>query len=109
MDEEPGACPTCGAPGNSCRPSAVGGVFVTTLEDMKGIRMFTLSERTYVNADKSRIVAESSPDAAYLLGVAGTQIADQLADQLGLTKPKPKKGRTAQVAAPEATADRKAP
>lgn len=46
--------------------------------------MHTLSERTYVNRDSTKIVPEGSPDAAYLLGTAGDEISDETAKRLGL-------------------------
>lgn len=46
--------------------------------------MYTLTERTYVNGDRSRVVAESDPEAAFLLGNAGMKISDAEARRLGL-------------------------
>ena len=46
--------------------------------------MHTLTDRTYVNADSTKVVAEGSPDAAFLLGNAGDEISDETAKRLGL-------------------------
>ena len=46
--------------------------------------MFTLTKRTYVTADRSRVVGENSPDAAFLLGGEGAVIDDDTANHLGL-------------------------
>lgn len=46
--------------------------------------MHTLTERTYVNRDSTKIVKEGSADAAYLLGIAGDEISDETAKRLGL-------------------------
>jgi hypothetical protein len=50
--------------------------------------MATLRERTYVNADRTRIVAEDSPDAAYLLGGEGDEVSDEDAKRYGIKAPK---------------------
>jgi hypothetical protein len=41
--------------------------------------------RTYVDADRSAIVSEDSPQAAFLLGVAGDEVDETTASRLGLT------------------------
>lgn len=46
--------------------------------------MFTLTERTYVNGDKSRVVPENSPEAAFLFGTPGMKISNEEARRLGL-------------------------
>lgn len=44
-----------------------------------------LTERTYINAAKDRVVAENDPEAAFLLGAPGELIPKTQADSLGLT------------------------
>lgn len=44
----------------------------------------TLKERTYLTSDRSLAVREGDRRAAFLLGVAGTVIKDELAKKLGL-------------------------
>lgn len=46
--------------------------------------MHTLTERTYVNRDSTKVVPEGSPQAAFLLGLAGDEISDETAKRLGL-------------------------
>lgn len=43
-----------------------------------------LTARTYINADRSRVVDEGTPDAAYLLGDEGDEVTDEVAASLGL-------------------------
>lgn len=61
-----------------------GGVRITRLADLKGIPMHKLTERTYVNADSTKVVPEGSSEAALLLGSAGDEISDETAARLGL-------------------------
>jgi hypothetical protein len=49
-----------------------------------------LTERSYVNADRTKVVSEDSPEAAFLLGLPGDEVPDAEAERLGLNKPKPK-------------------
>lgn len=48
-------------------------------------RMYQLEERTYLNADKTKVVPEGDPEARWLLGVPGQLIAVEDADRYGLT------------------------
>lgn len=87
----PGFCPVCGAKGYSCREDAMlgsgGGVTI-----VRGVRtdegeaptMHKLTAKTYVNKDSTKVVAEGSADAAYLLGLEGDEISDETAKRLGL-------------------------
>lgn len=50
---------------------------------------FKSDKRLYVNADRSKIVEEDSPEAAYLLVGAGGQVSDEDAKKYGLKEPKP--------------------
>lgn len=50
--------------------------------------MAVLTERTYVNADGTKVVPESSPEAAFLLGGEGDEIDDERAKALGIGKSK---------------------
>lgn len=43
-----------------------------------------LTGRTYVNADRSKVVEEGAVDAAYLLGDKGDEVTDEVASSLGL-------------------------
>jgi hypothetical protein len=54
---------------------------------------YTLEETIHVNADKSKVVAEDSPEAAYQLATKGKRIPMEQARALGLVKP-PKKADT---------------
>lgn len=47
---------------------------------------YTLEARTYVNADRSKVVPEESSHAAFLLGGPGDEIPDEQAKALGLVK-----------------------
>jgi hypothetical protein len=49
---------------------------------------FRAGKRLYVNADKSKVVEEDSPEAAYLLVGAGGTVTDEMAKQYGLKEPK---------------------
>jgi len=116
MDDDPSVCPVCGAEGYSCSPGMLGseGVRIVRLADQKERPMYTLTERTYVNSDSTKVVDEGSTEAAWLLGIEGEEISDETAERLGLVgapeaPKKSKKGATAQVEAPEATADVAAP
>lgn len=46
--------------------------------------MYELTERTYVNADSTKVVPEGHVDAAFLLGPAGGKISMETAERLGL-------------------------
>ena len=54
---------------------------------------YTLEETIHVNADKSKVVAEDSPEAAYQLATKGKRIPMEQARALGLVKA-PKKADT---------------
>jgi hypothetical protein len=47
---------------------------------------FRSDKRLYVNADKSKVVDEDSPEAAYLLVGAGGSVSDEDAKKYGLKK-----------------------
>ena len=87
----PGYCPVCGAKGYSCREKAMlgsgGGVtIVRRVRTTEGEAppMHTLTAKTWVNKDSTKVVPEGSADAAYLLGLAGDEISDETATRLGL-------------------------
>lgn len=65
---------------------------------------YTVEETIYVNSDKSAVVPEGSPDAAWQLATKGKRIPMEQARALGLVKA-PKKAKEAE---PEADADTKA-
>jgi hypothetical protein len=48
--------------------------------------VFKADERIYVNADRSAVVPEDSPDAAFLLVGEGGELPDEDAAKYGLTK-----------------------
>lgn len=52
--------------------------------------MHVLSERLYLNADRTKVVSEESGDAAFLLGGPGDEIPEDQAEELGLLKKKAK-------------------
>lgn len=60
------------------------GVKIVRLSDKKEEPMHVLAARTYVNRDSTKVVPEGSPEAAFLLGLAGDEISDETAARLGL-------------------------
>ncbi len=46
--------------------------------------LITLNETLYENADRTKVVTEGDPDAAFLVGRKGTQMADTEAERLGV-------------------------
>lgn len=46
---------------------------------------YTAEERLYVNADRTRVVPEDSPEAHFLLVAEGGELPDDEAERLGLT------------------------
>lgn len=63
--------------------------------------MHTLTSRTYVNSDSTKVVDEGSPDAAYLLGDAGDEISAETAERLGLNVAVPQTNDYAAMKVPE--------
>lgn len=53
-----------------------------------GAEMHRLARDTYSNSDGTRVVAESSPDAAFFVGLAGDEIPLGQAQRLGLVDAK---------------------
>lgn len=47
--------------------------------------MYTLDRKMWLTADKSEVVEDGDPRAAFLLGGAGTDVPDSEAERLGLT------------------------
>lgn len=45
---------------------------------------YVSDKRLYVNKDKSRVVEESDPEAAYLLVAEGSELSDADAEKYGL-------------------------
>jgi hypothetical protein len=68
--------------------------------------MFTLDRKLWLTADKERVVEDGHPDAAFLLGSAGTVIAEAEAERLGL-KTAPKTALKAAEAPQEEPAEEK--
>jgi hypothetical protein len=55
-----------------------------------------LDRKLWLTADKSKVVEDGDPDAAFLLGTPGTVVPDDEAERLGLTgKPKAAEKQTA--------------
>lgn len=50
--------------------------------------MFTSTKRLYLNADKTKVVEEGDPEAAWVLVGEGGQIPLEDAERYGLTKEK---------------------
>lgn len=50
--------------------------------------MHKLAKRTHTNAGWDKVVTETSPEAAFLVGIEGDEIPDDLARQLGLLETK---------------------
>jgi hypothetical protein len=99
--EDVGFCPYCGAKGYSCREDAMleSGVRIVRLSDGRE-PMYTLKERTHVNADSTKVVPEGSVEAAYFLGNAGDEISEKTAKRLGLLEEeKPAEGYEAKTVA----------
>lgn len=48
---------------------------------------YTSDKRLYLNADRSKVVEEGSPDAAYLLAGEGGEVSDEEAKRYGLKAP----------------------
>ena len=48
-------------------------------------KMFKLDKRTYTNATWDKVVPETSPEAAFLVGGEGAEIDEAVAAKLGLT------------------------
>ena len=46
--------------------------------------LITLDETLYENADRTKVVSEGDPDAAFLVGRKGMQMADTEAERLGV-------------------------
>lgn len=46
---------------------------------------FKVTERLYLNADKTKVVKEGSPDAAFLYATPGKEIPAEEAERYGLT------------------------
>lgn len=49
-----------------------------------------VDRRIYVNADRSKVVEESDPDAAFLLATPGDVLSDEDVKRYGLNKTEPK-------------------
>lgn len=64
-----------------------------------------VTERMYLNADRTKIVA-GGPEAAYLFKIPGDQITDEEAVRYGLSKPKAAEAREARP--PARTGNRRA-
>lgn len=47
--------------------------------------MFKLEKRTHTNATWDKVVAETDPEAAFLVGAEGAEIDQAVAEKLGLT------------------------
>lgn len=47
---------------------------------------FKVTQRLYLNADKTKVVKEGSPDAAFLFATPGKEIPAAEAEKYGLTK-----------------------
>jgi hypothetical protein len=67
-----------------------------------------LAARTWLTADRSRAVAEGDPDAAFLLGGAGSEIEMVEAERLGLAGKRRATDDKADEAPPEAKAVKQA-
>jgi hypothetical protein len=50
--------------------------------------MHRLTSDTYSNADGTKVVAETSPDVAFFVGLAGDEIPLERAERLGLVNAK---------------------
>ena len=69
---------------------------------------YTLEETVHVNADKSKVVAENSPEAAYQLATKGKRIPMEQARALGLVKPPKAKAPEPEAKAVDAPPEDKA-
>jgi hypothetical protein len=74
--------------------------------DNEGKGSYLVTERLFVNADKSKIVPEDSPEAAFLLATPGKRLSAQEAAKYGL-KAKSAAPENKAKAAPEETKAKK--
>lgn len=70
--------------------------------------LFKLSATTYANSDKTKVVAEESPEAAWFIGNAGDEIPMAQAVKLGMAKPEKPAGPEPEAKAVDAPPENKA-
>lgn len=63
-------------------------------------------ERIYTNADRTKVVPEDSPEAAFMYAAPGDRIPMEMAKRLGLVKPKRKAAKKSQNKSASPTADK---
>jgi hypothetical protein len=68
---------------------------------------YVTKERLWLNADKSRVVKDGDPEAAFLLASPGKEVPAEDVERYGLA-PKASKGKGAKDGAPDAQAEGKA-
>lgn len=83
--DDPKLCPICGAAGGACRPESGPGLTITKETDTM---VYTLDRRLWLTRDKSRVVEDGDPEAAWLLGAPGAVISDAEAKRYGLIEAK---------------------
>lgn len=83
-------CPVCGAgivDGRfACQPPPTPGMGLTITREDKTMPMWQSDRRLWLNADKSQVVEDGDPDAAFLLVSAGGAIDSAEAERLGIRK-----------------------
>jgi hypothetical protein len=62
--------------------------------------MLRLTERVYLNADKTKVVGHNDPEAAFLLGTRGSLISEDDAKRLGVKATEKHEGELVNAAAP---------
>lgn len=81
-------CPVCGRDDCNFLHDRPGGVRILTLKEkelaMRSTQYWRSDKRLYINADRSRIVEESDPDAAYLYATPGKLVPMDEAIRYGL-------------------------
>lgn len=78
-------CPICGARDHDCnRLIRRFGLTILTYREQRAMPMWTSNRRICVDATRTRVVPEDSPEAAFLLVGVGGQIPEEEARRYGL-------------------------
>jgi hypothetical protein len=95
-------CPICGALSGACQEYlwAAGGPLLRRAP----MPNFVSDKRLYVNADRSKIVDETDPEATFLLVGEGGTVSDEDAEKYGL-KAQPPAANKARTPATEPAAE----
>jgi len=77
------ACPICGL--DNCQPHLGQPKSLFIRDPLGDKRVLRLTERLYLNHDKTKVVRHGDPDAAFLLGPVGALISEEDAKRLGVS------------------------